>query len=30
MKKLEAVLTAELEKLKQEGRLKGKEQIIVT
>ena len=29
MKKLEAVLTAELEKLKQEGRLKGKEQIIV-
>ena len=29
MKKLEAVLAAELEKLKEEGRLKGKEEIIV-
>ena len=28
MKKLEAVLTAELQKLKEEGRLKGKEEII--
>ena len=29
MKKLEAALSAELEKLKQEGRMKGKEEIIV-
>ena len=29
MKKLEAALAAELERLKQEGRMKGKEEIIV-